>query len=257
MSAPTAVPPNPTSADVVTPALLHSCVDSFPAYHDLITAHPHALAYGLGHTGDVLGWAVIRGDCEFIRRMLHEPGWDIDPNTCEAFHRPVIEYAAAHAKEDVLRCLLVECADIVHPVRLRGTNAVRAAIGQRKNENLKLLLEYATEGRNDRLVVNGWPLRKGLQGWEMEELESKGWDVPNLHFAVREGNMHAVKTLLQAGADASVEDLKGQTVDVSEILRELRLEGNQSHNWSADIINRGRLLFRNKFKMSSGGRLFS
>nr|GAT47488.1 predicted protein [Mycena chlorophos] len=253
MSAPTAV----TSADVVTPALLLSCVDSFSAYHDLITAHPDALAYGLGHTGDVLGWAVIRGDCEFIRRMLHEPGWDIDPNTCEAFHRPVIEYAAANAKEEVLRCLLVECADIVRPVRLRGTNAVRAAIGQRKNENLKFLLEYATEGRNDRLVVDGWPLKKGLQGWEMEELQGKGWNVPNLHFAVGKGNMEAVKILLQAGADASVEDLKGQTVDVSEILRELQLEGNQSHNWRAAIANRCRSLLRKKFKMSSEGRLFS
>ncbi|KAJ7506177.1 hypothetical protein B0H11DRAFT_1904073 [Mycena galericulata] len=186
----------PASRDDVTPQILNACALHIECYRALVTVHPHALAYELGHTGDVFGAAVFRGDREFMRVAANEPAWKIDPNACEVFHRPVL-LVATNCDERVLRCLLTECGE----VRVRGTDAVRAAIKKCRMDNLRCLLEHAQEGT------------KAVA----EKRKEQGWDVPNLHYAAALGNVDAMRILLEAGADPDLEDGSGRKADISAV----------------------------------------
>ncbi|KAJ7053508.1 hypothetical protein C8F01DRAFT_1166626 [Mycena amicta] len=210
----------------VTPGLLWACSEDFTAYKALIAAYPHAIDFGLGHVGDILGFAVERADTAFIYAMLHEPGWNIDPNKSEAWHQHILEYAAESGRNDAaaLRCLLIDCADIVIPLRMKGTHAIKAAIRGRRMDCLRLLLDHAPEGRKE--VVDGWPLRDGLHSWEITRLTELGWNVPNLHYAVKMGAEEAVRILLEAGADPNIKDGMGNRVDVSMFVEDKKGQGS-------------------------------
>ncbi|KAJ7106696.1 hypothetical protein C8R44DRAFT_805694 [Mycena epipterygia] len=183
---------SPSSQEDVTPPLLQCCAPNLECYKVLVAAHPHALAFGLGHTGDVFGLAVMRGDLDFMRYAANEASWNIDPNASELFHRPVIQMAAEFFQVHVLRCLLTECG----VVRVGGTYAIKAAIRGGRLENLRCLLEHAPEGT--KAVVDGWPsdFNPTMNGWQ-----DKRWGVPNLQYAVALGKAEAVSILLSAGAD--------------------------------------------------------
>ncbi|KAJ7473504.1 hypothetical protein FB451DRAFT_1249400 [Mycena latifolia] len=187
-----------------------ACAAHLECYKALVAAHPHALAFELGHTGDVFGAAVFRGDIEFMRHAANEPSWKIDPNTSEVLHRPVLHVAAEHADVHVLRCLLTECGE----VRVRGTDAIKAAIRKGRLDNLRCLLEHAPEG--GKAVVDGWPLNQDLDPWKISSRKDAGWDMLNLHYAASVGNDEAIRILLDAGADPDLRDEHGRTAaDIS------------------------------------------
>ncbi|KAJ7686959.1 hypothetical protein B0H17DRAFT_1136623 [Mycena rosella] len=201
----------PASQHDVTSPLLVACADDLECYKALVAVHPHALAFDLGHAGDIFACAVLRGDLAFVRHAAKEPAWNIDPNVSRWFGRPVLEAAAEACDARVLCCLFTECGAV-----LRGTDAVKAAIRGRRPENLRCLLDHASEGRA--AVVDGWPLDDDpeLDPERVIWRKRAGWDVPHLHYAVSIGDDEAVRILLEAGADPELRDECGRTAaDVS------------------------------------------
>ncbi|KAJ7323886.1 hypothetical protein DFH08DRAFT_941373 [Mycena albidolilacea] len=202
------------SKEDVTPPLLVGCSDHIECYKALVAAHPHTLSFGLGHTGDVFGAAVLRGDLEFMRYAANESSWNIDISASEVFHRPALQYAAEYSQTRVLRFLLVECG------QGRGKNM----------DNLRCLLEHSPEGT--KAVVDGWPLKLDEYPWELEHRKEFGWDVPNLHYAVAQGNAEAVRILLDAGANADLLDETGRKADIG-IAAAPKFLGFRTHPGSA------------------------
>lgn len=200
---------SPSKQDV-TPALLASCADHIECYTALVTAHPHALEFEIGHAGSVFALAVVRGDLEFMCYATNQPSWNIDLNTSHFFYRPVLQYSAEYSETRILRFLLTECAH--GKLRIQGTDAIRAAIRGNRLDNLRCLLEHAPEGR--KLVVDGWPVKQDESPWELEHRQKEGWDVPNLHYAAAKGNGEAVRILLDAGADPELLDGKGRKANI-------------------------------------------
>ncbi|KAJ6612383.1 hypothetical protein B0H10DRAFT_1952385 [Mycena sp. CBHHK59/15] len=94
-------------------------------------------------------------------------------------------------------------------VRLKGMNAIKAAIRANQTDKLKALLDNAPEGAA--AIVDCQPLPDGLNPWDISNLEEKGWDVRNLHFAVVQENEEAVQILLKAGANPDIKDASGRT----------------------------------------------
>ncbi|KAJ7875578.1 ankyrin repeat-containing domain protein [Mycena olivaceomarginata] len=216
------------SKEDVTPPLLVGCSDHIECYKVLVAAHPHTLSFGLGHTGDVFGAAVLRGDLEFMRYAANESSWNIDISASEVFHRPALQYAAEYSQTRVLRCLLVDCGQ--GRVRVGGADVIRAAIRGKNMDNLRCLLEHSPEGT--KAVVDGWPLKLDEYPWELERRKEFGWDVPNLHYAVAQGNAEAVRILLDAGANADLLDEDGRKADI-DIAAAPKFLGFRTHTGSA------------------------
>ncbi|KAF7342340.1 ANK-REP-REGION domain-containing protein [Mycena venus] len=201
------------SKEDVTPQLLRCYVKHIECYKALVAAHPHALAFGFGHMGDVFGVAVLTRHLDFMcSYAANAPSWNIDLNKSEVCHRPVLEWTAEYGETRVLRCLLIECGR-GELLRVRGTDAIRAAIRGRNMDNLRCLLDHSPEG--PRAVVDGWPLKEGEYPWQLDKRRKDGWDVPNLHYAAAVGISEAVHILLDAGADPDLLDGNGRKADIA------------------------------------------
>ncbi|KAK7042046.1 ANK-REP-region domain-containing protein [Favolaschia claudopus] len=211
------------SKEDVTPGLLRACSQHIECYKALIEIHPHALQFGLGHVGDIFGGAALDGNLEFMRYMANEKSWNIDINESEIFHRPTLQYLAEYGKIEVLRCMLTECAP--ERLRVRETDAIRAAIRGRNMDNLRCLLEHAPEGT--KAVVDGWPVKESKYEFEVKERRERGWDVPNLHYAANVGNTEAIQILLDAGADVGLRDGEGKTAKIGTLVRNRKAVGSR------------------------------
>ncbi|KAJ6609149.1 hypothetical protein B0H10DRAFT_1954806 [Mycena sp. CBHHK59/15] len=99
-------------------------------------------------------------------------------------------------------------------VRLKGMNAIKAAIRANQTDKLKALLDNAPEGAA--AVVDCQPLPNGLNPWDISNLEEKGWDVRNLHFAFVQENEEAAQILLKAGANPDIKDASGRTAAATD-----------------------------------------
>ena len=138
--------------------------------------------------------ASINGNLAVVKYLI-EIGVDVNSETYDSF-TPLI-YASLHGHLEVVKYLIEQGADITIREQEDSRDAFIMASSQGHDEIVKYL------------VANGAEIKNVQVDDDINSTDEEGNTV--LMYAVQEGNVEAVKTLLSNGADHSVQNNYGET----------------------------------------------
>jgi hypothetical protein len=163
--------------------------DRVPAFELLCRHDPSLPTMHLGHPGAPIAWAVLGDNLPLVSFLLAN---GVDPNEAQVNYWPAVAVVAGHRPCAMMELLLDPGAAIA------GTDALFAAVRNRRVDMLTLLLERRKVANINAIQPGNWPtdLTPG----------------PVLHLAIRTKNRQMVRVLIERfHADPLARDSEGKT----------------------------------------------